>query len=154
MWMLQIMCFAMMWYPIHAINLNVINVKGRSDLFLRLEVIKKIMIALVLLVSVPLGIKAMLLGQVFTSYAALIINLYYTKKIINYGFWKQMRDLFPVLLLSFAMGALIYFSIDLVDGNLLKLGIGVGLGTLFYVGIAWLFNIGEIKEIKSFFRKG
>ncbi len=152
-WMLQILCFSMMWYPIHAINLNIINVKGRSDLFLRLEVIKKILITIVLVVTIPLGIKAMLLGQVFLSYAGLSINLHYTKQVINYGYWKQMRDLMPVLLLSFTMGMLIYILTFFISSLYLQLLIGLLFGCAFFIGIAWKFNVSEIRELKSFLRK-
>lgn len=146
-WMLQLLCFAAMWHPIHAINLNVINVKGRSDLFLKLEIVKKIMISIVLIISVPFGIKAMIIGQIVTSYAALCINLFYTKKLINYGFWQQIYDLLPILILSFAMGVVIYFTIMFIDSNILKLFVGSFIGTIFYIMIAWIFNFGEIREI-------
>lgn len=146
-WMLQLLCFAAMWHPIHAINLNVITVLGRSDLYLKLEIAKKIMISLVLIISVPFGIKAMIIGQIFTSYAALIINLYYAKKVINYGFYRQMYDLAPILLLSFAMGISIYYTTMFIDSNILKLIVGFFEGLIFYVTIAWGFNFGEIREL-------
>lgn len=149
-WMLQIMCFSMMWYPIHAINLNVINVKGRSDLFLRLEIIKKSLTTVMLLITIPLGIQAMLLGQVATSYIALGLNTYYTKQIIDYGFWQQMRDLIPILLLSFVMGAGIFFLIPLLSSLMLQLLVGFFLGTLFFLTTAWVFNVGSIRELRSF----
>lgn len=151
-WMLQIMCFSMMWYPIHAINLNILNVKGRSDLFLKLEIIKKILTIIVLIITIPLGIKAMLLGQVFASYVALIINLHYTKKIINYGFWQQIMDLLPILLLSFVMGAAVYLLTFLLTSLWLQLCLGFIGGVLLFGGLAWAFNIGEIREIKHFIR--
>jgi O-antigen/teichoic acid export membrane protein len=146
-WMLQLLCFAMMWYPINAINLNVMKVKGRSDLFLKIEVYKKAFIVIVLIISVPLGIKAMIIGQIITSYIALFINLFYTKNLINYGFWKQMYDLLPILLLSFAMGVLIYGTNLFIKSNLIKLIVGLFEGLVFYIGSAWLFNMGEIREI-------
>lgn len=146
--MLQLLCFAGMWYPIHAINLNVINVKGRSDLFLKLEIIKKAMITIVLVVSIPLGIKAIILGQIITSYLALIINTYYTKQIINYGFLRQMKDLSVILCLSFVMGSIVFISISYIDTTeILKLVMGFGIGLIFYCGTVWLFNIGDIKEL-------
>ena len=152
-WMLQILCFAMMWYPIHAINLNVINVKGRSDLFLRLEIIKKIVITIVLVISIPIGIKVMLMGSVFTSIFALVINTYYTKRIIDYGFWQQMRDLLPVLGLSLLMGGVIFVLIQLITPLWLQLLVGFIVGVSLYVGIAWSFNVGGIREAKVFLKR-
>ena len=152
-WMLQLLTFAGMWYPIHSLNLNVLNVMGRSDYMLRLEVIKKILISIVLVISVPLGIEAMIYGMIITSYISLIINTYYTKRIINYGFFKQMRDLIFVLLLSFAMGAVIYASITFISSDVLKLVFGLIEGTIFYIGIAWVFNIGKIRLLPAFVRQ-
>ena len=152
-WMLQLLCFAGMWYPIHSLNLSILNVKGRSDLFLKLEVVKKLMITIVIVISVPFGIKAMILGQIATSYLALVINTYYTKKIIDYGFWQQMVDLFKVLILSFGMGALIYITIGLIDTNIGKLLVGFVEGAIFYLGLAWLFNIGEIRLLPSLIKR-
>lgn len=152
-WMLQILCFSMMWYPIHSANLNVLNVKGRSDLALKLEVIKKMLVIFVLSVSVPFGIKAMLIGRVFNTYLSLIINLFYTKKLIDYSFWQQMKDLFPVMFLSFAMALLIYLGINLFSSNLIQIIFGSIFGVTFYIGLAWILNVGDIKELKSFFKK-
>ncbi len=150
-WMLQLLCFAMMWYPIHAINLNVINVKGRSDLFLKLEVIKKIITFVILVITVPMGLEAILVGQIVDSYICLFINLHYTKKVINYGFLQQMRDLLPILLLSLAMGGLVYYTISylFVGLYIFQLVLGLIVGILFYVGIAWFTNIGNIKDMVS-----
>ena len=106
--LLQIICFAMMWYPIHAINLNLLQVKGRSDLFLRLEIIKKAIAVLILCVTIPMGLIAMCVGQILSSLIALIINTNYTGKLIQVGFLRQMRDLLPTLLLSLSMWGVVY----------------------------------------------
>lgn len=93
---LQIMCFSMMWYPIHAINLNLLMVKGRSDLFFRLEIIKKITGISILLITLPMGLVPFCYGGIFSSMVALIINTYYTGKLIHIGYIKQMKDLLPI----------------------------------------------------------
>ena len=93
----------MMWYPIHSINLNLLQVKGRSDLFLRLEIIKKCLGVAMICVTVPFGIVAMCWGSVVNSIIALIINTHYTGKLIQVGFLRQMRDLCtdtPLLILD------------------------------------------------------
>lgn len=151
-WMLQLLCFAGMWYPIHAMNLNVLNVKGRSDLFLRLEIIKKVIITIVLVVSIPFGIKAIIIGQICTSIIALAINTYYTNRIISYSFIQQLSDIFGVLIVSLLMGTLIYFVIGYVDDNRFKLLIGLLVGIPFYLGITWFANIGEIRLLPTFFK--
>ena len=96
-YLLQIVCFSMMWYPIHAINLNLLQVKGRSDFFLKVEIIKKIQGVIVLCITVPMGIVAMCYGSVISSLLCLIYNTYYTQKLIGYGYAAQMKDLLHIL---------------------------------------------------------
>lgn len=84
--LLQIICFSMMWYPIHAINLNLLQVRGRSDLFLRLEIIKKIVGVSILIFTLPQGLITFCYGSIVSSLISLIINTYYTGKLINVGF--------------------------------------------------------------------
>ena len=89
-----------MWYPIHAINLNLLQVEGRSDLFLKLEIYKKLLGVVVLCVTIPMGLVAMCWGAVVSSLLALVLNTYYTNKLIRVGLIKQLIDLSPALLYS------------------------------------------------------
>ncbi|MBP1629385.1 MAG: polysaccharide biosynthesis protein [Bacteroidetes bacterium] len=146
---LQILCFAYMWYPIHSINLNLLQVKGRSDLFLRLEIIKKIIGFTILLITIPMGIIPMCIGLVINSIICLTINTHYTGKLINVGFVKQMKDLLPTLFYSTTMSVIVWLSIMLVDSNLLKLLLGFVIGTVYYFGIAYISKSKEIHEILS-----
>lgn len=143
---LQIICFSSMWYPVHAINLNLLQVKGRSDLFLRLEIIKKLIITVVIFVCVPFGVMGICVGAVFTSLACLAINTYYTGKLINVGFVRQMMDMTPTLLASLAMGAVIYFAVMPFDNNWVKLAVGIPLGMFVYLLIAKAFCLPELQE--------
>lgn len=151
--LLQIICFSMMWYPIHAINLNLLQVKGRSDLFLKLEIIKKTIAVIVLCITIPMGLIAMCIGQICTSLISLIINTYYTGKLINVGFIKQMRDLMPTLLLSLTMWAIVYYSISIIPGTLYQLLAGILIGIIYYSTLAFLFRFPEVDEIKSIIRR-
>ena len=143
---LQIICFSSMWYPVHAINLNLLQVKGRSDLFLRLEIIKKALITVVIFICVPFGIMGICYGAVFTSLACLVINTYYTGKLINVGLSRQMMDMTPTLLNSLAMGAAIYFLTMPIEGNVLKLIVGIPAGIILYLTVAWFFRLPELQE--------
>lgn len=143
---LQIVCFSMMWYPVHAINLNLLQVKGRSDLFLRLEIIKKILITVVVFACVPFGIMGICYGSVFTSVACLAINTYYTGKLINVGFVRQMKDMTPTLLASLAMGAVVYFAVMPFGSDVVKLAVGIPVGMVIYVAIAKVFRMPELQE--------
>lgn len=151
--LLQIICFAMMWYPIHAINLNLLQVKGRSDLFLRLEIIKKILGVSVLCITAPFGLVVMCYGSILNSLVALAINTYYTGRLINVGFLKQMRDLLPTLALCIAMFTLILSVNSFLSGNAARLCTGVVTGVAFYSLTSYVFKFSELKELLSLIRK-
>ncbi len=151
---LQIISFASMWYPIHAINLNLLQVKGRSDLFLRLEIIKKILGITILCVTVPIGLIAMCYGQIVSSLIALVINTYYTGKLINVGFIRQMKDLTPTLVLVVTMWIIIHFGIlPFCSNNIIKLITGIIIGIIYYLGAAWMFKFPELKELLSILKR-
>ena len=151
--LLQIICFSMMWYPIHSINLNLLQVKGRSDLFLRLEIIKKILGVSVLCVTAPFGLVVMCYGQIFNSLVALAINTYYTGKLINVGFFRQMRDLCPTLALCLAMFALILSLNSFFTSDAAQLCVGVAIGVTFYSLASYAFKFSEPKELLSLVRR-
>lgn len=151
--LLQIICFSVMWYPIHAINLNLLQVKGRSDLSLRLEIIKKIVGVAILCISAPFGIVAMCYFHILSSLFCLIINTYYTGKLINFGFIRQMRDLSPTLIISVAMYGLILFVNQMITHLWLQVVIGAFIGIAFYVVMSFLFNKDEWKTLLSQVKK-
>ena len=111
---LQIICFAGMLYPLHAINLNILQVKGRSDLFLRLEIIKKIIAIFPITIGVCYGIEYMLLGSVFTSFIAYFLNSYYSACLIHYSTTEQVKDILPLFFISFFVAAVMW-SISLLN---------------------------------------
>ena len=150
---LQIICFAAMWYPVHSINLNLLEVKGRSDLFLRVEVIKKVISTIVIFVCVPFGIMGICFGALFTAVTSLIINTYYTGKLIQVGFWKQMSDMLPILLCSLVMMLVVYLATLPIESNITKLTVGIPVGALTYLTIVWLFSLPELQEAIHIVRK-
>lgn len=147
--LLQILCIAMMWYPIHSINLNLLQVKGRTDLMLSLEIVKKVVLVIVLCITIPQGIIWMCIGQIISSMIALVINTYYTRKLINLGFFKQMQDLVPAILYSSSMGFVVYISTTLIADNILKVAIGIIVGILYYIIISKLTNSEELQDVLS-----
>lgn len=149
----QVICFAMMWYPIHSINLNLLQVKGRSDLFLRLEIIKKILGITVLCITAPFGLIVMCYGQIFNSIVALAINTYYTGKLINVGFIRQMKDLFPTILLSLTMFGTILLVNGLIESNMYRLIIGIMVGIVVYVSGSYIFKFKELQTLFSLIRR-
>lgn len=152
--LISIICFQMMWYPIHAINLNLLQVKGRSDLFLKLEIYKKIIGIITLCITIPMGLIAMCTGGVFTSMIALVINTYYTGKLIGVGYFRQMQDLFPTFILSISMGAIVYYAINSLSlSPIAQLGIGICIGIIYYISMAFLFKFAEVKELIDLLRR-
>ena len=146
--LLQIMCLSMMWYPIHAINLNLLEVKGRSDLFFRLEIIKRGVGLLLLVCTLPLGLEAFCWGGVAGSMVSLFINTYYTGKIIHVGYVRQMRDLAHILLLSFLMYGVIWLVLSFISNLWGQIFVGAICGVVFYLGCSYLFKFSELQEVK------
>ena len=147
------LCFSMMWYPIHAINLNLLQVKGRSDLFLRLEIIKKIIGVVVLAASIPFGLQFMCYSSIFTSLLFLIINTYYTGRLINVGFRLQMKDLAATLLLSVGMFVLIWGITLCLDNIYFQWLSSILAGIVFWGVISYLFKFNELSYLRSIIQK-
>ncbi|SIQ50788.1 Membrane protein involved in the export of O-antigen and teichoic acid [Shewanella morhuae] len=108
--LLSVLCFGYMLYPVHAINLNLLQVKGRSDLFLKLEVFKKIIGVTILFITIPFGVLAMCIGLSVTSYLALLLNTYYTAKLTRISQWQQCKDLLPIWCSVIVFAALGYWA--------------------------------------------
>lgn len=151
--LLQIISLTLMWYPIHAINLNLLQVKGRSDLFLRVEIIKKIIGISIICITIPMGLIAMCWGQMLSSVIGLLINTHYTGKLIGVGFIRQVLDLLPTLLVATAMGGAVYLSIKWIEIPWVQLFIGIMSGILTYTAIAKLFQMEELSYILNIIKK-
>lgn len=138
----QILCGAGVLYPLHSYNLNILQVKGRSDLFLRLEVVKKVLLAAVIASSFSFGILGLLWGQVVFSLIAFFINTHYSGKFLSYSSWEQLLDIAPTLLLTGATGVAIYFlDLTLVrQADMVRLLISGLVGILVFVIFARLFR--------------
>lgn len=151
--LLQLMCFSMMWYPVHAMNLNLLQVKGRSDLFLRLEIIKKTYGLIALAITLPISLIAVVLGRWVTNILSLIVNTYYTDKLIGVSFIIQMKDLLPSLSLSLLMFLIVHIVIIFVPSYICQIIIGTIVGISIYIGIAYLLKFKEIKDIRVLLNK-
>lgn len=148
----QILCFAGMLFPLHAINLNTLKVKGRSDLFLKLEIIKKAITTaiIVFVLLLRLGIIGLLWGSVLSSYISYCINAFYSKKLISYSIKDQVKDILPSYILSFVMGVIVSIvGLVMPGGDLVKLIVQVFVGFLTYIGLSKLFRIGELRIVRE-----
>lgn len=152
----RVLAIAGILFPIHSYNLNILKVKGRSDLFLRLEVIKKTLVILVLLFSFRYGIIGIIWGQVFCSVVAFFINTHYTGKILNYTSWHQTKDLLPTLVLSGFVGLGIYFLDELYFFSysyIFRLLLVAILYASVYLSAVYLLNFKEINYIKELIKR-
>ena len=146
---LQIICFSGMLYPLHAINLNILQVKGRSDLFLKLEIIKKIIAAGPLILGVLFSIEYMLWGSVCTSFIAYFLNSYYSANLINYPTKEQIKDILPTFLVSFVTAAAMWSLTFLSLSNWLLLPLQCLLGIILAVLIYERLHLPEYMEVKQ-----
>ncbi len=138
---LQIYCISYSLQPIHTTNLQAINAMGRSDIFLKLEIIKKIYGLIVLAISINFGVYAIALGAVLTGVISSFVNAYPNKQLLNYSYKEQWLDIMPSLLISFIMGAFVYLFNFLSLTALQILILQVGIGIVLYVGLAKIFKI-------------
>lgn len=134
---LQMLCFVGMMYPLHALNLNMLQVQGRSDLFLKLEVIKKIIAIPTIVIGVFFGIKMMIGGMMVNTLIAYYLNSYWSGKKIGYSFKQQVKDILPSFFLALSMGVLVYLLGELLPFSYpVKLIIQIVFGGLFVLVIS------------------
>ncbi|MFO7826008.1 MAG: lipopolysaccharide biosynthesis protein [Cyclobacterium sp.] len=153
----QILCIVGIMYPLHSYNLNILKVKGRSDLFLRLEVIKKVLISIGLFIAIPLGIYGLLWMQVILNILAFGINTYYSGRLINYPLYEQLIDILPIIGVSILAGIFL-FVIDLQMPNLnewdfVRLTVGCSVGMLFYLLFSYFIKLKALMDFKKLILK-
>ena len=153
----QILCISGILYPFHVYNLNILNVKGRSDLFLKLEIIKKILSVITILVSIQFGMYGLLWGIVISSALSLFINAHYSGKFIQYYGLEQIKDVVPILLIAIVAGILtliadkIMIKFDTID--IFRIILGGAVGVFSYWLISLTFKIKSIHDLKTIILK-
>ena len=154
---LRIFCITYMFWPVHTANLNAINAMGRSDWFLRLEIIKKIMGMAILLSTMWFGVMAMAYSLLLSSVLSQIINSWPNRKLLGYGYLEQVRDFSPGILLAVAMGICVYLIGYISLPTIVTLGIQILAGATFYIGISAILKLEEFEYllgmIKSFLNR-
>ncbi len=153
----QILCISGLLYPFHSYNLNILNVKGRSDLFLKLEIYKKIILVISIAISIPYGILGLLWARVGASVLGLIINTHYSGRFINYNLFQQMKDVSSIFILVIITGFMIRGLDDILLkrelSDLIRIIVGLGIGSIFYVLVAYLLKYPSINEFKNIILK-
>ncbi len=142
---LQLLSFAGMLYPLHAINLNMLKVKGRSDLFLRLEVIKKLFAIPVIVLGILTNIKTMIVGIIVLNIISYYLNSYYSGRLIGYSFKQQLQDIIPGFVLGLLTGIVMYLAGKLISDNYF-----LDFIIQLIVGVVFIFASGEMLKLKEY----
>jgi teichuronic acid exporter len=152
----QILCFNGVLYPIHSYNLNVLNLKGRSDLYLKLEIFKKIATVAILLIALNFGIYGLLYGSVLLSVFSFFVNTHYSGKFLNYSAFEQIKDIVPYILFGLGI-ALFAYGIDFTIGSQYSDFTRLLMGSLFslsvFVGISHFFKLAPYLELRGLLKK-
>jgi teichuronic acid exporter len=148
--LLQMLCVVGIMLPLNTMNINILNVVGRSDLYLKLQTIVQLFVLPNIFIGVFFGIKALILGMIGISVLGYIMYSHESNKILNYPIKEQLRDVFPSLLIAIAMGIPVFFigyfsSFD----SLITLIIQVMTGIIIVVGSGEIFSFKEYIFIKT-----
>lgn len=146
--LLQWMCFARMFYPISGINMNILNAIGRSDLFLKVDLSKMPLMIITLIITIPLGVKVIIIGHVITTFISFFINAYMPGKLFGYGALAQLKDMTPVLITTTVMAIIVFSTVFFIENLFLKLIIGGITGIGVYGLVSYLLKIEEVEEVK------
>ena len=144
---LRVFCFTFAFYPIQTANLNAIKALGRSDLFLKQEIIKKVIGLSVLAATMFISVKAMALSAIGTSILSQIINSWPNRKLLNYHYGDQVMDMLPQIILSCVMGVVVYCVSFLGLSDWLTLLVQVPLGVVLYVAGSIVFHIDSFEYV-------
>ncbi len=153
----QILCFIGLMFPIHSYNLNILKVKGRSDLYLKLEIIKKALTIIGIVVALPFGIFALLWVQVFLNIVAFGINSFYSGKFIGYDLWSQTRDILPIFVIGLIAGIGAFWIKDFLLVHqmldLIQIVLGGIVGLMIYFSLSWGFKSNALLDFRKIILK-
>ena len=151
---LRIFCFTYMFWPIHTANLNAIKAMGRSDLFLKLEIVKKIMGLMLLLLTMKISVMAMAYSLIVSGICSQVINSWPNWKILDYNYFEQLRYILPSIVIALLMGIIVYFVGLLRLPTIIIIFVQIIAGAVIYIGTSALLHLEEFEYlfgmIKSF----
>ena len=150
---LPLICISMSLYPLHSINLNMLQVLGRSDIFLYLEILKKIIGILPICIGIFVDIYWMLIASILIGFVSLYLNSWYTGKALGYTFWKQLRDIAPSFGVAFTIALSVFFFKYLPISNWGILPMQIIVGVIVGIVTCRIIKIEEYKEINSIIAK-
>ncbi|MDM0763062.1 lipopolysaccharide biosynthesis protein [Clostridium perfringens] len=146
---LQIFCISYSLWPIHTANLQAINALGHSEIFLKLELIKKVIGTTILCISIFYGVYAIAIGTLISGVISTFINSYPNLKLLNYSYLEQIRDIIPSLIVSILMGIITYSIKFLNLSNLVTLMVQIIIGIIVYIILSKLFKLESYIYLKN-----
>lgn len=146
---LRIFCITYMFYPIHTANLNAINAMGRSDYFLKLEIAKKVIGMLLLLLTMRISVMAMAYSLLVSMVTSMVINSWPNKKLLKYSFKEQIIDILPNIFIAILMGSVVSTIYIFKLSDVMTLAIQIPLGAIAYIGLSIIFKIDEFQYLKN-----
>ena len=146
---LRIFCITYMFYPIHTANLNAINAMGRSDYFLKLEIAKKVIGMLLLLLTMRISVMAMAYSLLVSMVTGMVINSWPNKKLLKYSFKEQIIDILPNIFIAILMGGVVSVIYIFKLSDVMTLAIQIPLGAIVYIGLSIIFKIEEFQYFKN-----
>lgn len=147
--MMQILCFSLMLYPLHSLNINMLTVQGRSDIQLVLQIIKVILSIGPILLGIYVGVYWMIFGTVITGWLCLFLNAYYSGKKFGYTWWMQLRDITPSLIIAIIMAIPVYCISYIPISPYILLPIQIIVGACVAIGLCELFKRDEYVQLKG-----
>jgi O-antigen/teichoic acid export membrane protein len=147
--LLQWFVFSRIFYPISSLNLYLLNSIGRSDLYLKVDLYALPIAVLVLIITIPLGIKAMIIGQVISGIFIYVINSYMPGRLFKFGLWEQLKEIFPVMGATLFMAGCVLGICIFFESPLIKLMVGGLTGAICYLLFAMVFRMKEIEDIRE-----
>ena len=150
---LPLISINMSLYPLHAINLNMLQVQSRSDIFLYIEIIKKFISIGPLCLGIFIGIRCMLISSILTGIISFFINSYYTGKKLNYSSWKQLQDIIPDYAIATTIALSVYFLKYLPLSYFIIFPLQIGIGIIVFFLICETTKIQEYFELKVISKK-
>lgn len=147
--MIQILALAYMWYTLSYVNCQLLNVKGRSDLFLKAEIIKKIIAVVLLIVAMPLGINALCWSLVIYQVVDYLIIIPFVNKVIGINFSDEIKGIMPSLLLTIVSSGITFFLIKTISNEIVQLFVGVAGFSLVFIAASILLRFKEVHLLKQ-----
>ena len=139
--LIQWLCLARMFTPLSAINMNILNAVGRSDLFMKLDFSKLPLILLTFAITIPISVEAIVIGDFISTFLCFFINAYLPGRMFGYGAWEQIKDwryiILSIVIMAGAVNLILYFMTNVW----LQLIVGGLVGMLVYIGCCLMFNV-------------